>query len=631
MVDNIQKKVDVSNIYLIHDGALDIPSLLALVSDQQLIDLTWDQRDTPPTGARVLLHLADEQIRELVSLSLEKQWEIGLLPHPKAKQVTRALGVKGNVADAFSHCLQSTVIEADALTCNDQIVFSSVKIGEVLTLNPYDTNHPPTRRSIFISAIKAMKNLQLKSYKLTTGGDQKIQLAILGIVVMKYTQSSLIRRSFSEELNISSGRLTLLAVAPRSILNFLWFLVRLLYPQKISLSHLPGAVGLIVSNRVLLEAPRGVDYLLDGRLISAKSIEFKVLDQKIRLIPGSAWIPREQQAQTKDKVKMGHLPVDETAQKLAGAPLPFFSHASEGEYRDLFVSLRENALPSTSYFVLTVLSVLLALTGLYANSAPVIIGAMILAPLMSPIISLAMGLARTDPPLIRNSLKTLSIGIGASLCCAIFIAWLMPLENLTTEMRARMSPTLLDLCIAVVSGVAGAYACAKEEIAKSLAGVAIAVALVPPLSVAGIGFGWGDWSMARGASLLFITNLVGISLAASVTFLVMGFAPFKLARKGLSITLLLVAVIAIPLYIAFVDLVEQGRIMRAIPTGQIELSGKEVNLRIIKVRSGTPPMVRVVLSSSQRLDEIHVDALKQLISERIGDTILLEAQLNLRR
>jgi uncharacterized hydrophobic protein (TIGR00271 family) len=328
---------------------------------------------------------------------------------------------------------------------------------------------------------------------------------------------------------------------------------------------------------------------------------------------------------------MGHLPVDATARELAEAPLPLFSRANEEEYRDLFVLLRAQATLSSPYLVLMVLSVLLALSGLYANSAPVIIGAMILAPLMSPIISFAMGLARTEATLIRNSVRTLAIGIGAGLFCAIAVAWLMPLENITPEMRSRLSPTLLDLSVAIISGIAGAYAHAKEEIAKSLAGVAIAVALVPPLSVAGIGFGWGDWSMAKGASLLFITNLVGISLAASTTFLVLGFAPFKLAKKGLAISLLLVAGIVAPLYIAFVDLVEQGRILKEIPTGQIELSGEQVGLRIVKVRTGTPPLVRVVLSAPRQLNASDVDALKQMIIERIGRTVLVEAQLNLRR
>lgn len=102
-------------------------------------------------------------------------------------------------------------------------------------------------------------------------------------------------------------------------------------------------------------------------------------------------------------------------------------------------------------------------------------------------------------------------------------------------------------------------------------------------------------------------------------------------KIGLAIAVLLTAVITVPLYIAFVDLVDQGRILRQIPTGQIELSGESVGLRIVKVRTGRPPLVRVVLSSSRRLDASHVDALKQLIIERIGRTVQVEAQLNLRR
>ena len=617
--------------YVIQDGSLDVRPLSELARDRRLVDLPWDQRDVPPAQARVLLGLADEQIRELVPLALEKQWEVGLLPHPASEQAARALGVKGGLEEVFRHYQQVETIEADVFTCNDQPVFSSVIIGEVLAFRPYDVTRPPTRRGYFLGALEAARGLRLRSFRLTTGKEQKIHLAALGMVAMEHTQSTRIGRGFAEALSISDGRLTVLALAPRSVVSYLGLLVRLLIPRKIRLSRLPGSVGLIRSDRVLLEAPRGVDYALDGSLASAKSLELRVLDQRMRLLPGPALVPREDQQQGKDTVKMGHLPVDETARQLVEKPLPLFSHASEEEYRDLFVSLRENATLSSSFLVLMVLSVLLALTGLYANSAPVIIGAMILAPLMSPIISLAMGLARTESALIRGSLRTLGIGIGSGLFCAIAVAWLMPLENLTTEMQARLSPTLLDLSVAVISGVAGAYAHAKEEVAKSLAGVAIAVALVPPLSVAGIGVGWADWSMARGGFLLFITNLVGISLAASATFLVLGFAPFTLARKGLAVSSLLMAVIIGPLYVAFLDLVEQGSILQEIPVGQTELAGQQVRLRILEVRTGTPPLVRVVLSASERLDESHVDALKRLIGERIGRPIVLEAQLDLRR
>jgi uncharacterized hydrophobic protein (TIGR00271 family) len=632
VMNNGEKEKDMPmDLYLIHDGTLDLQSLSGQAPEQSLTGLLWDQRETPPVNARVLLYLGDEKVHELAPLVIEKQWELGLLPHPEASQTVRALGVKGNLHDIYNHYLQVDATEADVLTCNDQLVFSSVIIGEALSIKPHEPSTPQITGSRLIDAIMSIRELRLKSYTLTTGKEQKMHIGALGMLVMEHTQSTMIGRFFSEALSITDGRLTLLVLAPRSVFAYLWFLVQLFLPKRISLSRLPEAVGMIRSTRILLESSRGIDYSLDGRPLSAKSIEFRILDQSMNLLPGPALKPAEDKFQDKDTVKLGHVPVGETARQLVEAPLPFFNHASEDEYRDLFVSLRESATLSSQYVVLMVLSVLLALTGLYANSAPVIIGAMILAPLMSPIVSLAMGLARTHPSLVRNSLQTLFIGIGVGLFCAISVAWLMPLQNLTTEMQARLSPTLLDLSVAIISGIAGAYAYAKEEVAKSLAGVAIAVALVPPLSVAGIGVGWGDWTMARGAFLLLFTNLVGISLAASVTFLVMGFAPFRFARKGLTITLLLMGIIIGPLYIAFADLIDQGRIVKSIPTGEIMLSSQSVDLRIIDVRAGSPPLVKVVLSSSRRLDESHVDELKYLIRGLIGQDFVLQAQMNLRR
>ena len=635
MDETVQEPAAKVDLYLVQDGTLSTEGLDDLVPAGSLIDVAWDQRDSVPAEARVLLFLSEDRIRDLIPEAVERRWEIGLLVHPEAKKTTRAWGVSGDVKHLLQHYVQSDAIEADVLCCNDQIVLSSVVIGEVLALKPYDAARPPTQRDIFLAAFKAMKDLRLGNYRLTTGKDQQVQLAALGMLVLEQTQSNLVGRCFSEALSIADGRLTMLAFSPRSVLAYFWFLLRLMFRGKISLSRLPPSIGLISSDRIVVDSPRGIDYSLDGKPVSAKSIEFQILEQRMRLLPGPELLPEEEKQQNKgsgkDKIRLQNLPVDEAARHLFDAPLPLFNHASELEYRDLFVALRENAKASSTYLVLMVLSVLLALTGLYANSAPVIIGAMILAPLMAPIISLAMGLARTDVTLIQHSLRTLGAGVGLGLFFAVTVAWIMPLDQVTAEMRGRMLPTLLDLSVAVISGIAGAYAHSKEEIAKSLAGVAIAVALVPPLSVAGIGLGWADWSMAKGASLLFLTNLVGIALAASMTFLVLGFAPLKLARKGLLITLLLLAVISMPLYVAFVDLVEQSRMLKQIKSGEVRLVDQEAVVRVVKVRNGNPPMVRVELSSAQRLDAGHVDELKRQLIEQVGRPVILEAQMNLRR
>ncbi len=624
-------------LYLIHDTSLDPAALAQSVPQNPFIAVPWSDRDTPPAGARVLLCLGDEQIRDVAHQALQRQWQVGILPHPEARQATVTLGVKGELVEVFNHYVGVEAIEADVLTCNDELVFSSVVLGRVLALRPNDINRHQTGWSLFVGALKGLGKMRLSPYKLTTGKDREIRLAALGMVVLGHTQSTLAERAFSENLGITDGRLSALVLAPRSIISYLRFMLRLLWPKKISLSQLPASLGLVQSDRIHLEAPRGTEYLLDGKPVHATEIEFRVLEQKLRLLPGPALVPRQDEKKSSDKetVRLNHIPVDESVRPLTDRKLPLFTHAGEEDYRELFVALRDNATASSAYQVLMVLSVLLALTGLYANSAPVIIGAMVLAPLMPPVVSLAMGLARTESSLIQSSLRTLAIGVAWGLACGIVLAWIMPLEIPTAEMRVRMSPTLLDLLVAVISGIAGAYAHAKENIAKGLAGVAIAVALVPPLSVAGIGLGWADWNMAGGALLLLITNLVGIALAGSATFLVLGFAPFKRARAGLGVTLAIMLVISAPLYIAFTHLVEKDQILEQIraqvPAGQVDLSGLAVSVSSIQVTLGDPHLVRVVLSSPERLDKTHVDELKNLISERIGQPILLEAQLNIRR
>ena len=637
MDDHEQVEVQPPELYLIHDTSLDPAALAQSVAATPFIAVSWSERDTPPAGARVLLCLGDEQIRDIAHQALQRQWQVGLLPHTEARQAMVAVGVKGEMVEVFNHYVGLEAIEADVLTCNDELVFSSVVLGRVLALRPNDINRHQTLWNLLVGALKGLGKMRLSPYKLTTGKERTIQLAALGMVALGHTHSTLAERAFSENLGITDGRLSVLALAPRSIISYLWFILRLLWPKKISLSQLPFSLGLIQSDRVFLEAPRGTEYLLDGKPVHATEIEFRVLEQRLRLLPGPALLlrPDERKSSDRETVRLNHIPVDEAARSLTGRKLPLFSHAGEEDYRELFVTLRDNATASSAFQVLMVLSVLLALTGLYANSAPVIIGAMVLAPLMSPVVSLAMGLARTEPGLIQDSLRTLAIGVAWGLACGIVLAWIMPLEIPTAEMQARMSPTLLDLLVAVVSGIAGAYAHAKEGIAKGLAGVAIAVALVPPLSVAGIGLGWADWDMAGGALLLLITNLVGIALAGSATFLVLGFAPFKRARTGLGVTLLIMGVISAPLYIAFERMVEKDwileQIKEQIPAGELELAGISVRVYDIRVTLSKPHLVRVVLSSPQRLDVIHVDELKRMISERIGRPVLLEAQLNIRR
>ena len=620
--------------YLIHAESPDRADLLTIAEDNDLELVAWGEHDSIPREARVLAYLDDGHVRELLPRAMDSGWALGILAHPGVRLLSTVLGVQSSLRQAVRHYLEATPIKVDILTCNDELVLSAVIVGEGFVRDAHDGSRPPSRFSRIMTALRAIRYLRLRGYRVTTGKGRKLQLPALGLLVTKNPRSSFLAASFADLLSYTDGRFTLLAISPRSLLSYLWLLLRIHLPGKIKSTHLPRSIGLMRNQELLLEDDKGIDYLLDGSPRHATTLDFRICEQQANMLPGVR-LDRDASTQPKvdkDNIRIDHLPQADAAELLVGAPLPFFNRAGEEEHRDLFVALRGSAALTSPYLVLMVLSTLLALTGLYANSAPVIIGAMILAPLMSPIVSLAMGLARTEMQLIRNAMRTLAFGVAAGLGCAITFSWLMPIENFTAEMQSRISPSLLDLAVAVLSGIAGAYAHAKEEIAKSLAGVAISVALVPPLSVAGIGIGWADWDMAAGAFLLFATNIVGISLAATATFLVLGFAPFRLARRGLTISLVLMAVITVPLYYTFANVVERARILKQIPTGQFELEGLQVQLRDVSVRVGrSTPVVRVGMSSSQRIDEQHVEALKDLISERIGGPVFLEAEFYLRR
>lgn len=622
-----------ASAYLIYDTELDTGLVEACCAQHGVALVPWGERANCHTDARVLTYVGDERVRDLAPLAMEKGWAVGVLPHPRARRSSAALGAHGDLVKLIKHYLAAPEIAADAMTCNGELVFNSVVIGRVLALRPQDINRPQTGLDMLKGALRGLSALTLRPYKLTTAKEREISMAALGIVVTGQTQSKLMYRAFADDMGIADGRLSMIALAPRSILSYLVFLLRLFMPGKMSFSRLPSSLSVVQTNRLHITAQKGTEYLLDGKPVHATEIEFEILEDKIKLLPGPELKlqPDLTTLNAKETVRLNHVPVDSAAKPLLEKPLPLFNHATEEEYRELFVALRENAASSASYQVLMVLSVLLALGGMYANSAPVIIGAMILAPLMSPIISLSMGLARSDAALMNVAGRTLLKGIAWGLGCGIVLAWAMPLEIPTAEMKARMSPTLLDLFVAVLSGIAGAYAHSREEIAKSLAGVAIAVALVPPLSVAGIGLGWGDWHMAWGASLLLVTNLIGIALAASLTFLMLGFAPFSRAKPGLIVTFVLALIICLPLTLSFSHLVARDRIIEHVPMGAVQLSDVSVNVSRADVRLGDPHLLLITLSSGQALETKDVDELKALIAQRVGEPIALEVQANIRR
>lgn len=239
------------------------------------------------------------------------------------------------------------------------------------------------------------------------------------------------------------------------------------------------------------------------------------------------------------------------------------------------VLLRDSSRPNFDFFLLVVLSCVIASLGLLTDSAAVIIGAMLVAPLMSPIIGLGLASLTADGRLLRDAVSALVRGALLAVLISFLIAllnrWLpfIALQDLPGEVMARTRPSPIDLGIALAGGMAAAFALAMPNISAALPGVAIATALMPPLCTMGIGLAWGRLDIAGGATLLFLTNTVSITFAATLVFFALGFTPrlkegSRRFPRSLQISALLTLGLLIPLTLISVRFVQQATRTRLI-------------------------------------------------------------------
>lgn len=178
-------------------------------------------------------------------------------------------------------------------------------------------------------------------------------------------------------------------------------------------------------------------------------------------------------------------------------------------------TIKINATFSWPYFFMNILATIIASFGLLANSPAVVIGAMIIALLLGPIIGMGLGVADQDKKLLNKSFLTLLYGCFGVFMSSFIIGAINKDIPFGSEILNRTSPNLFDLMIALASGIAGAYATIKPNLNTGIVGVAISTALVPPLSSAGILIARGEYTLGIGALLLVFTNMVAIQFATS--------------------------------------------------------------------------------------------------------------------
>jgi uncharacterized hydrophobic protein (TIGR00271 family) len=342
--------------------------------------------------------------------------------------------------------------------------------------------------------------------------------------------------------------------------------------------------------------------------------------------------------------------VFETGRRVTGNWKPLVEKPVPADEVDL--QLRQASIPSWGFFFMLLLSSAIATFGLLSNSAPAIIGAMIIAPLMAPILGLSYGIVVFEWGQVSRAAMTVIAGTLVVVMFAYLTTWFIGLRIAGSEILSRTTPTLLDLGVAMAAGAAGAFAYSRRSIANSIAGVAIAVALVPPLAVTGIGLALGRRAtadvglslseiglysggadIAGGSFILFLTNLVGIVVVAGVVLATQRYGEWKKAVVGL-----------LAVSLASIFLME--------PLGQSlhQLSVKSQTMRMI----ANLPAVRPDLFNGRgRLDSLHVtyrndvlfvdidayipkneldqmqetlDVLRHYLSEALNEPVVLEVE-----
>jgi len=192
----------------------------------------------------------------------------------------------------------------------------------------------------------------------------------------------------------------------------------------------------------------------------------------------------------------------------------------------LFLDIGDVGRKMSKFWILLALSATIATAGILTNSTPAVIGAMIVAPLGTPLMGIGLAVVTGNFRRLGRSAALALGGAAAVVVLAAFLAWIFPkLQPLSTNSQVtdRTSPGVIDLVAAVATGVAGSYGLARRDVSDVMPGVAIAISLVPPLAVVGITGSAGDWGSALGAFVLFASNVVAIILAGTVVFTLCGY------------------------------------------------------------------------------------------------------------
>jgi len=295
--------------------------------------------------------------------------------------------------------------------------------------------------------------------------------------------------------------------------------------------------------------------------------------------------------------------------------------------------LQDETRADNGYFLLLVLSVVITVLGLVLNSAAIIIGGMVVSPLLYPVMAMGAATVSGDARLLKRALfltlRSSLVAVGV----AFLVTLASPLREQTHEIISRTEPTIIDLVIALASGMAGAYAVAIKQRFASLIGVVISAALMPPLVIVGFAIATSSYEILLGTFLLYLANLIAIVVSTVAVFYVLGFRPGRSqekqfeARRDLAVSLAIFVLVFTVLSFFLLSTISQAQRTRTIEI-EIHTFLKSYNDTILvnldERAYPSQTVIKATIQGPAQFTQAAVDILDQKLEERLGEVVNLQ-------
>ncbi|MCK5332328.1 TIGR00341 family protein [Candidatus Parcubacteria bacterium] len=304
-------------------------------------------------------------------------------------------------------------------------------------------------------------------------------------------------------------------------------------------------------------------------------------------------------------------------------------HLDSKRQEKVFEEIKENAKADFDFYVLTIFAGIIITLGLVVNSAAVVIGGMLIAPLVWPILCLSMAIIRGKSKLIQSSVFTLIKSTSIIFIIAFLLGLMSPEYALQgSEFLSRTSPTIFELFIALAAGFVGAFVIAYPKIGASIAGVVVAAAIVPPIAVMGISISHGNLSMAGGSFILLMSNLIAVTFSSSILFLV---ARFKgpVSEKGqeqrksnIRWALVLLLFMAMPLFLITSSVVQENNQQNTVREAVRAVIPDSTTTNVQITEEGDISTINITIQYSGKISQRQINSLKEVLNLKMDKIVV---------